>query len=91
MVFGVTTYREFVAMLAASDEEPEVLDPWVTRMRSMPATVVLSTLEEPLDWLGDATVGRGDAVDRVQLTIFPVITGEIGTRSVFEDAADFDL
>ncbi len=65
MVFGATTYREFVQMLAASGEEPEVLDPWVTRMRSMPATVVSSTLEEPLEWLGDATVASGDAVDVV--------------------------
>jgi dihydrofolate reductase len=123
MVFGATAYRDFVAMLAASDEEPEVLDPWVTRMRRMPATVVSSTLEEPLDWLGDATVASGDAVDvvtrlkkesalplrshgslslnralmaaglvdRVQVTIFPVLTGETGLRPIFEDAADFDL
>jgi hypothetical protein len=37
-------------MLAASTEESEVRDPWVDRMRSMPATVVSTTLEEPLDW-----------------------------------------
>jgi hypothetical protein len=37
-------------MLASSTEESEVLDPWVTRMRSLPATVVSTTLEEPLDW-----------------------------------------
>ena len=30
-------------------------------------------------------------VDRVQLTIFPVITGQTGTFRVFEGAADFDL
>ena len=65
MVFGATTYGDFVGMLAASSEEPEVLDPWVTRMRSMPATVVSSTLREPLDWLGGATVESGDAVDVV--------------------------
>jgi len=47
MVFGATTYRDFVQMLAASSEEPEVLDPWVTRMRSMPATVLSNTLGEP--------------------------------------------
>jgi dihydrofolate reductase len=123
MVFGATTYRDFVGMLAASSEEPEVLDPWVTRMRSMPATVLSSTLEEPLDWLGDATVESGDGVDvvarlkeeselplrshgslslnrtlmaaglvdRVQVTIFPVITGETGVYPIFQDAADFDL
>jgi dihydrofolate reductase len=107
MVFGANTYRQFVRMLGSSTEEPEVLDPWVTRMRSMPATVVSTTLQGPLDW-PDATVVSGDAVDvvarlkqesevplrshgslslnrallaaglvdRVQVTLFPVITGQ---------------
>ena len=30
-------------------------------------------------------------VDRVQLTIFPVISGRTGTDRVFEGAGDFDL
>ena len=122
MVFGATTFRQFVEMLATSTEESEVRDPWVTRMRNMPATVVSSTLEEPLDW-PDATVVGGDAidvvarlkeesdvplrshgslslnwalmaaglVDRVQVTIFPVITGQTGKDPIFGGAADFDL
>jgi dihydrofolate reductase len=122
MVFGATTFREFVAMLASSGEDSEVRDPWVTRMRSLPTTVVSSTLEGPLDW-PDATVARGDAVDvvarlkeesdvplrshgslsmnwalmaaglvdRVQVTIFPVLTGRSGQSPVFEGAGDFDL
>ena len=122
MVFGATTYRAFVGMLAASTEESEVRDPWVTRMTTMPATVVSTTLEEPLDW-PDATLVRGDAVDavarlkeesdvplrshgslsmnralmaaglvdRVQVTIFPVITGRTGLDPIFRGAADFDL
>src|SRR3954451_15707272 len=65
MVLGATTFRAFARMLAASSEGSEVRDPWVTRMRSVPATVVSSTLEEPLDW-PDATVVRGDAVDVVR-------------------------
>jgi len=97
-------------------------DSWVTRMRRMPATVVSSTLEGPLDW-PDATVVSGDAVDvvarlkqesgvplrshgslsmnhalmaaglvdRVQVTVFPVITGQTGVEPIFRDAADFDL
>ena len=109
MVFGANTYRLFAQMLAASTEESEVRDPWVTRMRSLPATVVSTTLEEPLDW-PDATLVRGDAVDvvarlkqesgvplrshgslsmiralmaaglidRLQVTLFPVITGQNG-------------
>ncbi|AVT28517.1 MULTISPECIES: dihydrofolate reductase family protein [unclassified Plantactinospora] len=122
MVFGAETYRVFARMLAASTEESEVRDPWVTRMRNLPATVVSRTLEGPLDW-PDATVARGDAVDvvarlkkesevplrshgslsmnralmaaglvdRVQVTIFPVITGRTGTEPIFQGAADFDL
>ena len=41
MVFGANTYREFV------QQESDVSDPdpWVVQMRSMPATVVSSTLE----------------------------------------------
>lgn len=30
-------------------------------------------------------------VDRVQVTVFPVIAGQTGVEPVFEDAADFDL
>jgi dihydrofolate reductase len=122
MVFGANTFRQFVSMLASSTEESEVRDLWVTQMRSLPATVVSTTLEGPLDW-PDATVVSGDAVDivgrlkdesevplrshgslsmnwalmaaglvdRVQVTLFPVITGTTGTDPVFGGAADFDL
>jgi dihydrofolate reductase len=122
MVFGANTYRAFARMLAASVEDPALRDPWVTRMRSLPATVVSTTLEGPLDW-PDASVVRGDAVDvvarlkqesdvplrshgslsmnralmaaglvdRVQVTLFPVITGQTGLDPIFQGAADFDL
>ena len=122
MVFGANTYRLFARMLASSSEESEVRDPWVSRMRSLPATVVSTTLEGPLDW-PDATVENGDAVDvvarlkeesdvplrshgslsmnralmaaglvdRLQVTLFPVITGKTGLDPVFQGAPDFDL
>jgi dihydrofolate reductase len=122
MVFGANTFRQFVRMLASSTEESGVLDPWVTRMRSMPAIVVSTTLKGPLDW-PNGTVVSGDAVDvvarlkeesevplrshgslslnwalmaaglvdRVQVTIFPVITGQTGVEPIFQGAADFDL
>jgi len=64
MVFGAATYRAFARMLAESTEGSDVRDPWVTRMRNLPATVVSSTLEGPLDW-PDATLVSGDAVDVV--------------------------
>ena len=122
MVFGANTYRLFAEMLASSTEESEVRDPWVTRMVTLPAIIVSTTVEEPLDW-ADATLMRGDAVevvarlkeesevplrshgslamnralmaaglvDRVQVTLFPVITGQNGSDAIFEGAADFDL
>jgi dihydrofolate reductase len=122
MVFGANTYRAFARMLASSTEESEVRDPWVTRMRNLPATVVSNTLEGSLDWPG-ATIARGDAVDvvarlkeesdvplrshgslslnralmaaglvdRVQVTLFPVITGQTGLDPIFQGGADFDL
>ena len=122
MVFGANTFRLFGQMLASSTEESELRDPWVTRMVTLPAIIVSTTLEGPLDW-EDATVVSGDAVDvvarlreesevpfrshgslsmnralmaaglvdRVQVTIFPVITGQNGSDAIFEGAADFDL
>ncbi|KMS83461.1 MULTISPECIES: dihydrofolate reductase family protein [Streptomyces] len=122
MVFGATTYRAFAQMPASSTEESGVRGPWVTRMRSLPARVMSTTLEEPLDW-PDATVTKGDAVDvvarlkaesdvplrshgslsmnravmaaglvdRLQVTVFPVITGRTGADPIFRGAADFDL
>jgi dihydrofolate reductase len=64
MVFGGTTFRQFVSMLSASTEESEVRDPWVTRIRGLPTTVVSSTLEGPLDWPA-AAVLSGEASDVV--------------------------
>ena len=61
MVFGATTFRMFVEMLAASTEKSDVRDPWVTLMRNMPATVVSSTLKGHQDW-PNATIVTGDAV-----------------------------
>src|SRR5690348_8946308 len=60
MIFGANTYRLFAQLLADGTEE-SVRDPWVTRMRNLPATVVSSTLQGPLDW-PDATTVSGDAV-----------------------------
>ncbi|MFH8450934.1 dihydrofolate reductase family protein [Streptomyces fungicidicus] len=122
MVFGANTYRLFAQMLAASTEESDVRDPWGLRLWNTPATVVSTTLRDPLDW-PDATLVSGDAVDvvarlkeesdvplrshgslsmnralmaaglvdRVQVTLFPVITGETGLDRIFQGAADFDL
>src|SRR5579872_499455 len=64
MVFGASTYRVMAQLLASSTEESEVRDPWVAQMRNLPATVISTTLQGPLDW-PDAAVVPGDAVDVV--------------------------
>ena len=118
MVLGANTYRLFARFLASG----MVTDDWGIRMVSLPAIVVSSTLEEPLDWPNGIVIS-GDAVevvarlkeesevplrshgslsmnralmaaslvDRVQVTIFPVITGQNGSDAIFQGAADFDL
>jgi dihydrofolate reductase len=120
MVLGANTFRLFMRHLNPIGEAE--LDPVNARMRSLPTTVVSTTLEGPLDW-PNATVVRGDAVDvvarlkeespvplrshgsismnralmaaglvdRVQVTLFPVISGQTGAAPIFEGAADFDL
>ena len=61
MVLGANTYRQFVELLGSSTEESEVGDPVNSRMRSLPTTVVSTTLEGPLAW-PNATLVSGDAV-----------------------------
>ena len=64
MVLGANTFRDFVELLGSSVQGSDDLDPVNARMRSLPTTVVSTTLEGPLDW-PDATLVRGDAVDVV--------------------------
>jgi dihydrofolate reductase len=122
MIFGANTYRAHIDLLASGAEEQEMNDLWVIRMTNMPATVVSSTLQGPLDW-PDATIASGDPVDiiarlkeesevplrshgslslnralmvaglvdRVQVTLFPVIAGQTGADPIFRGASDFDL
>ncbi|MGC5629434.1 dihydrofolate reductase family protein [Georgenia sp. Z1344] len=122
MVFGATTFTEFVDMLTDPPPGSEALDPWVTRMRDTPATVVSATLAGPVNW-PDATIVAGDGVevvsrlkessdvplrshgsltlnrsllaaglvDRLQVTLFPVVSGVTGTSPILAGAPDLDL
>ena len=122
LVLGANTFRQFVEMIGPAKIAPEELDPVNRRMRSLPTTVISSTLNGTLDW-PDVTVLPGDAVDlvarlkeessvpmrshgslslnralmaaglvdRVQVTVFPVIAGKTGVEPIFAGAADFDL
>jgi dihydrofolate reductase len=51
--------------------------------------------EVPLRSNGSLSLNRSlmaaGLVDRVQLTLFPVITGQTGQEPIFQGAADFDL
>jgi dihydrofolate reductase len=122
MVLGANTFRLFGQLMGPRAGELDELDPVNARMRSLPTTVVSTTLQQPLDW-PDATLASGDAVDvvarlkaesvvplrshgslsmnrallaaglvdRVQVALFPVISGQTGDDPVFAGAADFDL
>src|SRR5260370_38107190 len=50
MVFGANTYRAFARVLASRTKEPGVGAPWVTRMRSLPATVGWTARDGPITW-----------------------------------------
>jgi dihydrofolate reductase len=119
MVLGANTFRQFLELLGP---DAGVDDPVNLRIKSLPTTVVSTTLEGPLDW-PDLTLVNGDAVevvarlkeespvplrshgslslnrslmaaglvDRLQVTLFPVISGQTGAEPIFHGAADFDL
>ena len=73
---------------------------WVdATVASADAVDVVARLKEeselPLRSHGSLSMNRSlmaaGLVDRVQVTIFPVITGQTGAEPIFRDAADFDL
>jgi hypothetical protein len=121
VVFGRNTYQTFAQMLGADADEAGY-DLRVTRMRSLSATVVSTTLTHPS--IGRTPRSRmvmssrsspgsrrsprcrcarpaacrwnralmvAGLVDRIQLTVFAVITGQTGDDPIFLGAADFDL
>jgi dihydrofolate reductase len=77
----------------------EPLDwPAATLERGDAVDVVARLKEEsemPLRSHGSLSMNRAlmaaGLVDRVQLTLFPVITGQTGVEPIFQNAADFDL
>jgi dihydrofolate reductase len=72
--------------------------PDATLVRGDAVDVVARLKEEsdvPLRSHGSLSMNRAlmaaGLVDRVQVTIFPVISGQTGTEPIFKGAADFDL
>jgi RibD C-terminal domain len=74
MVFGANTYRLFAQFLASATEESEVHDAWVARLKE--------ESDVPLRSHGSLSMNRAliaaGLVDRVHVTLFPVITGQTG-------------
>jgi dihydrofolate reductase len=75
------------------------LEPWDATVVPGDAVDVVARLKEesdvPLRSHGSLSMNRAlmaaGLVDRVQVTVFPVITGQTGSSPIFGGAADFDL
>jgi dihydrofolate reductase len=95
--WGVAMRKLPATVISNTLEEP--LDwPDATVAKGDAVDVVARLKEEsdvPLRSHGSLSMNRAlmaaELVDRVQVTVFPVITGENGKSPIFEGAADFDL
>ena len=84
-------------MISSTLEAP--LDWPDATVRSGDAADVVGSLKEtsdvPLRSHGSLSLNRAlmaaGLVDRVQVTLFPVVTGQTGQQPIFHGAADFDL
>ncbi len=95
----VNTRMTSMPTIVVSTTLEEPLDwPNATVARGDAVDVVARLKEEsdvPLRSHGSLSMNRAlmaaGLVDRVQVTLFPVITGQTGTDPIFQGAADFDL
>ncbi|OLT40684.1 deaminase [Saccharomonospora sp. CUA-673] len=94
----VTRMRHLPATVVSSTLSGPLDWPGAT-VESGDAVDVVARLKEesdvPLRSHGSLAMNRAlmaaGLVDRVQVTLFPVITGQTGLAPIFRDAADFDL
>ena len=75
-MFPVCVHMTLPRMLASSTEESEVRDPWVTRMRSLPATVV-SLFPVITGQAGDEPIFQGAADFDLELVESRTLDGDI--------------
>jgi dihydrofolate reductase len=94
----VTRMRNIPATVVSNTLEEPLDWPDATVMRGDGVDVVARLKEEsevPLRSHGSLSLNRAlmaaGLVDRVQVTLFPVITGQTGLERIFQGAADFDL
>jgi len=90
--------RDLPTTVVSSSLEGPLDWPDATILRGDPVDIVAQLKEESdlrLRSHGSLSLNRAlmaaGLVDRVQVTIFPVVSGRTGARPVFEGAADFDL
>jgi dihydrofolate reductase len=94
----VTQMRRLPATVVSRSLQGPLDWPNATLVSGDAVDVVTGLKEEsdvPLRSHGSLSMNRAlmaeGLVDRVQVTLFPVITGQTGREPVFQDAADFDL
>jgi len=94
----VTRMRHLPATVVSNTLEGSLDWPDATVVRGDAVEVVARLKEEselPLRSHGSLSMNRAlmaaGLVDRVQVTLFPVITGQSGADPIFQGAADFDL
>jgi dihydrofolate reductase len=94
----VTNMRNLPATVVSTTLQGRLDWPDATVVRGDAVDVVARLKEEsevPLRSHGSLSMNRAlmaaGLVDRVQVTLFPVITGKTGTDPIFQGAADFDL
>ncbi|WP_421120501.1 dihydrofolate reductase family protein [Aquihabitans daechungensis] len=94
----VTRMRAMPTTIISSTLEAPLDWPDATLVRGDGVEIVRRLKEEsdiPLRSHGSLSLNRAllaaGLVDRIQVTIFPVLTGQTGTEPVFADAPDLDL
>jgi dihydrofolate reductase len=94
----VTRMRHLPATVVSNTLEGSLDWPDATVVRGDAVEVVAQLKEEsevPLRSHGSLSMNRAlmaaGLVDRVQVTLFPVVTGKTGADPIFRGAADFDL
>jgi dihydrofolate reductase len=91
----VTQMRNLPATVVSNTLQGPLDWPDATVVRGDAVARLKQESEVPLRSHGSLSMNRAlmaaGLVDRVQVTIFPVITGRTGTAPVFQGAADFDL
>jgi dihydrofolate reductase len=94
----VTQMRNLPATVVSATLEGPLDWPDATVVRGDAVDIVARLKEEsevPLRSHGSLSMNwalmAAGLVDRVQVTLFPVITGQTGREPIFADAADFDL